>query len=425
MSTFNWRYYFDTFFLFLLIFGPKIPGSNFDTLSVVCLISIILHYKYLGRVIYAWDFWMTYICSTYILLILWIWINPDFWHMPKAIRILINYLGVFVFTLHALTQYGKHRTAPILRMLHNALTLHAVVVVMMVVSPTFKAFIEGIAGKQTRSTWQIKGLTGGLGTPMIVIAFPFVTYALFSLHTGYKERLITIKLVLISMCTVFMGRMGFYMNIGTAFLVMSLAAIRLKGLPIFGKSILFIAIVGGLALNIGLGNMDDSLAEIPIANDYIVVAFKHSMELFVNTWRDRKIETKSTTNLLSSAHRGAIVYHNEGVLQMLFGTSLYGRGNPFTYLPTDIAYLHMFSAFGIIGILLFLMAYTIPIFQNLNMRHTPLYWASFILIMMVIFANFKETVLFTRNVYSVHVFILTWLFYERRRNRRGGSLLFP
>ena len=108
----NIGYYLDTFILFLLFFAPKLTWRNLDTMSIICLILIIRHHKYLRRIRYAWDFWVTYICSTYILLILWIWLNPDPWQMPKAIRIPINYVGVFVFSMHVLTKYRKHGTAP-------------------------------------------------------------------------------------------------------------------------------------------------------------------------------------------------------------------------------------------------------------------------------------------------------------------------
>lgn len=129
--------------------------------------------------------------------------------MPKAIRIPINYVGVFVFSMHVLTKYRKHGTALILRMLHNVCTLHALLVVTMVISPEVKALIRSIAaGRQTRSLWRIAGLIGGVALPPIAIAFSLVTYPLFSLYSNYKERFITVKLFLILFAVVYMGRTG-------------------------------------------------------------------------------------------------------------------------------------------------------------------------------------------------------------------------
>lgn len=413
-------YYFDTFILFLLIFGPKLPWRDLDILSIVCAISIVRHFRYLERLRYAGDFWITWICSGYMLLILVVYLNPDQWQAFKAIRMILNYAGVFAFSTYVRARYGRYGTAPILRMLHNALVLHALVVVMMAVFPPVRSVIEGVLVKPDivmKSPWRISGLTRALGTPVIAMMFPFVSYLAFSLYSDYKERFIAVKLLLILAAVIHMGRSGFYLNIIAAFFVVLSAAFRGKQHIIHvGKIMLLSAICLGFLLNIALGNMDSILEKIPVVRDHILPV-KHSMELFVNLWRDRGLYTRSTDHVLSQP----IVYHNEGPLQIIFGTSLYGRGDPFTYLPTDVAYLHMFSAFGIIGVILFAAAYVMPLLQYSNMYRTPLYLIVVVSILMAFIANFKNTVLFTRHVYSLHVFLIAWLSYESWNTKTGSS----
>ncbi len=109
-----------------------------------------------------------------------------------------------------------------------------------------------------------------------------------------------------------------------------------------------------------------------------------------------------------------IVYHNATPAQVFFGTGLYGRGDQWTYLPTDVAYLHMFSAFGVVGLALMIFAYVVTLPQHRTLAHRGAYWATAAIVLVTLIANAKETALFTRHIYTLHVTLLAWLTYESR-----------
>lgn len=45
------------------------------------------------------------------------------------------------------------------------------------------------------------------------------------------------------------------------------------------------------------------------------------------------------------------------------------------------------------------------------------YWASLAIALETVVANFKDTALFTRNIYAIHVFFIAWLAHERNAHR--------
>jgi hypothetical protein len=112
-----------------------------------------------------------------------------------------------------------------------------------------------------------------------------------------------------------------------------------------------------------------------------------------------------------------IVFHNSTLTEIVFGTGLYGRGDPATHLATDVAYLHMFSAFGLFGLILFIAVYLLPVLQYRHVWDDPCYWAMVAMMTIIVIANFKETALFTRNMYTLQVIFSAWTAWEVRRRR--------
>ena len=394
-----------SFLYFFTLFGPKTLVGNVDVLAVACVLSVLLWWRLIPRAITTAEFWFTGLAAGYILLVIALAGVPDLWWGMKPPRVLLNYVGVFVCVTYSLQRFGRQ---PTLLMFHNAVFAHAVIVLAMAFSPSFKMLIASLFGGVTKSTFQISGLTRGLALTSIVMMFPFVTYPLFAAMEHYREKGIALKLLTILAATFFMGRTGFYLCLALAAFVVG--AFAISGRVTLRRGLATAAMLTAVSAGVLFSVMPEEswLARIPVAQR-LVQPIRHTFEPLANYRAGRGFTVASVTHITSMP----IVYHNETVVEVLFGTGLYGRGDPWTYLPTDVAYLHMFSAFGVIGVALMCLAYVVSLPRHADLMNRPVYWATAAIILITLIANFKETALFTRHIYTVHVTLLAWLAHER------------
>jgi hypothetical protein len=390
---------------FLTLFGPKTLSGNIDLLAASCVLAAGIWWRLIPGVLDTTEFWLTALAACYILLVLALSGVADLWWALKPPRVLVNYVGVFVCVTYALRRFGPSRT---LLMFHNAVFLHAALVLGMAFSPSFKELIASLFGGVTKSTFQISGLTRSLALTSIVMMFPFVTYPLFAILEGYRERWIGIKLLAMLSASFFMGRTGLYLCLACSSVIVASLAMSRRIAP---KRV----IATGLGVTtVASVVMSSVLAEnswlngVPVGSHF-AQPLGHMFEPLANYRVGRGLRAASLDHIQSMP----IVYHNETPLDVLFGTGSYGRGDPWTYLPTDVAYLHMFSAFGVFGVALMMLAYVVSLPQHVAMSGRAAYWALAAVVLITLAANAKETALFTRHIYTVHVTFLAWLAHER------------
>ena len=390
---------------FLSLFGPKTLSGNIDLLAAACVLAGAIWWRLIPVALDTTEFWLTALVASYILLVLSLSGVPDLWWALKPPRTLVNYIGVFVCVTYALRRFGRART---LLMFHNAVFLHAVIVLGMAFSGHFKDLVASLFGGVTKSTFQISGLTRSLALTSIVMMFPFVTYPLFAMLENYRERWIGFKLIAILGATFFMGRTGLYLCLALSALVVASLALsaRFTLRRMFVTALVVITIATAVISSVL--SERSWLTRIPLGRQF-AEPIGHIFEPLANYRVGRGFRSASLEHIWSMP----VVYHNETPFQVLFGTGLYGRGDPWTYLPTDIAYLHMFSAFGIVGVALMISAYVVSLPQHVHLASRAAYWATAAIILITLVANVKETALFTRHIYTVHVTFLAWLAHER------------
>ena len=389
---------------FLTLFGPKTLSGNIDLLGASCVLAAAIWWRQIRDVLDTTEFWLTAVAASYILLVLALSGVADLWWALKPPRILVNYLGVFVCVTYALRRFGPSRT---LLMFHNAVFLHALLVLGMAFSPDFKELIASLFGGVTKSTFQISGLTRSLALTSIVMMFPFVTYPLFAMLEGYQERWIGIKLAAMLAASFFMGRTGLYLCLAASSLIVASLAMSRVPPKRIAATALVVAIVAAVLISSVLTE-DSWLIGMPVVGQF-AQPLGHMLEPIANYRAGRGLTAASLTHIQSMP----IVYHNETPIDVLFGTGLYGRGDPWTYLPTDVAFLHMFSAFGVVGVALMTLAYVVSLPRHISLSGGAAYWALAAVVVITLIANAKETALFTRHIYTVHVTFLAWLAHER------------
>lgn len=405
-----------TVVFFLMLFGPKTIVGNLDLLGTTCVLAMFVWSKYLPVVLQSWAFWLTLVSSAYIVAVLSIYRVSDHWWLMKAPRMIINYVGVFVMVFWALRRFGRAR---VLRMFHNAVLLHALVVIGIALIPPFGTAVAAFSGGVTKSTFQISGLTRGLALTSIVMMFPFVTYTLFAMLEDYRERYIYIKLVLILWATLYMGRTGFYLCLGTALAVILVLALRrLKNIKIVLIVGSFLAVASNLLVS-HVRDPDVSLLGLIPGFSSLALPVAHMFEPLFRFIQDDALTASTIEQILEMP----IVYHNDTLAEKVFGAGLYGRGDEDTHLSTDVAYLHMFSAFGFLGLTIFIATHFGALLQNLALWRTPVFWSALLISVFIIIANFKETALFTRHLFTVQILFVTWLTHEHLVRRAANAKL--
>ena len=403
-----------TVVFFMMLFGPKTIVGNLDLLGGTCVLAMFVWGKYLPVVLQSWAFWLTLVSSAYIVAVLLINLVSDQWWLLKAPRMIINYVGVFVMVLWALRRFGRAR---VLRMFHNAVLLHALVVIGIALIPPFGTAVAAFAGGVTKSSFQISGLTRGLALTSIVMMFPFVTYPLFAMLEGYRERYIYLKLALILWATLYMGRTGFYLCLGAALaVILVLALCRLKNVKIALIGGTFLAVASSLLVSY-VRDPDASLLGGMPGFSSVALPVAHMFEPLFRFVQDGVL----TAGTVEQIREMPIVYHNNTLAEKVFGTGLYGRGDEYTHLSTDVAYLHMFSAFGFLGLAIFVAAHFGPMLQYLALWRTPVFWSALLISVLILIANFKETALFTRHLFTVQILFVTWLTHDDLVRRAGKA----
>jgi hypothetical protein len=126
----------------------------------------------------------------------------------------------------------------------------------------------------------------------------------------------------------------------------------------------------------------------------------HSFEIFTNILAGNGAQVDSFKTI------SQFTVHNESLLDHIFGTGLYGRGEASTYLNTDISYAHFYSMVGIVGVLLIVNVYVGPLFQYRRLFMTKEYALLAFTSLIVLIGNIKEATFFTRTITSVWLLFL-------------------
>ena len=398
--------------IFLLLFGLKF-GSFIDLIWIFCLFIIFHHLIIMKEKINVdFPFLAILFYTCYILFIMLINNVYDQWHIFQPIRCLINYLGISIL----IDRYYKNKVEfeLLLSMINYVVYMHALIVIVTFLSPELRMIIQNATGFVEKSYLRSAGLTHSYGITSLIHLIPFITVPLIrkKILPFYFDVL---GLVMTFFSLFFLARVGLYT---LPFIFFSLIIYSFYNreinysylLTILGLMISVVAIIQLFLSDFVTSLIDSSsiLADSPmIIYFHEIVSF--ALEIVVST-----LEGDTSINSVDTI--GNFTFFNHSVLQYIFGTGYYGRGDIFNYLPTDVSYAHFFSMVGIFGIFIILSVYVVPIFLYQGAKR-DVKFVYFFLLLIIIITNYKEATFFTRTLFSLWAIFVVILRNESFKNQ--------
>ncbi|CAC9578786.1 hypothetical protein [uncultured Gammaproteobacteria bacterium] len=397
--------------IFLTMFGPKF-GAFIDIIPITCLVLLVTNTFKTNKIVginHTAILIAAYgIYSLFIIAIM----NGvyDQWHIFQPWRALINYLGIVLIVKLMFDAGWNWRQ--VLSMVNISIYVHSLIVILTFLIPDLKYALFDLTGFIEKSYLRSPGLTHSYGITSILTAMPFILVyfvknSLFSVKYDY------LGLVVVFISLFLLARVGLYL---VPFLIFILLAVI-----IFMRRFRFkyIAIIFTIIFTVYfsfqyLVDMDTELLDG--TGTMMAIFFNesiwHSLELVV-AYLDGNYELKSFEEI------GSFDYHNETVLEYLFGTGEYGRGDRQYYLYTDISYAHFFSMVGIFGIILLILIQISPYFIFFKSA-PPLRFVFLILTVVILVTNYKEATFFTRNLFSLWCYFSACLYWDHKSKYKRG-----
>lgn len=377
--------------VFILLYGPKFGMFGFDFISFACIVTLIIHHKHIGKAIYTMPIFLGALTTVYVLAVLLLNGVTDWWWIWRMPRYLLNVGACFVL-VYAMNIRG--RGVDLLAYIFFAAVIHSSIVIAQLFSADVNSFLIGILDNYQESDIRYSGLVRGLTPPSFVMAT--------SIGIGYycyiKDRigwqLLLIGATIIFFACLVMGRAGLYLGFMTSILLIGYIELyerRLAKTLILASTVFTACVI--LVIFI------DDLPTDPL----IISSFKYGLEPFYNYIHIGELYSSS----IQDFQQHGFIFHNNTFTQYIFGTGLYGRGDASTHLPTDIAYAHMFSAFGLLGIILITgsVASMLHVKKTITKSYRFLFALMFFSTVCVFILNYKETTLLTRHITSLLAFL--------------------
>jgi len=278
----------------------------------------------------------------------------DIWHSFQPIRFGINLLGIAVFISY-LNATGRNYLE-VVSYFELAVCMHAVICIIMFFQPDIKNLIYSYTGFVEKSYTRVAGLTHSYGIPSVIMCLAFVTIA-FEKNVFIKQRTRYLALLVTGIGLVFTARSGLYI----APILLFVAYCIKNGIRGGVKSLVVLSL--GLFL---ISHLFDFLVSIKGSETgqlgiFIDESIYHAFEIIIEWRLGGPIEISSLETI------NKYDWHNSGILEVLFGTGDFGRGE-INRLDTDIAYLHIFSMVGVIGSVMLISIYLLPLVFAMSRR---------------------------------------------------------
>lgn len=377
-------YYFSLFFL--LLFGPKF-GAYIDLISIT---SIYLLIRYFNYSIDRYSFALILILMLYTIHCLSIFLisgHLDTWHAFQPIRFGINVLGIATFISY-LKAMGRSYLE-VVSYFELAVCLHAVICIVMFFHPEFKNLVYSSTGFLEKSYTRVAGLTHSYGIPSVMMSLAFATIA-FKENVFVNQSTRYLLLFVTGFGLLLTARSGLYIAPILFFFAVCLrsgAAGVIKGLGILSISVLILFSTFDFLTSMK-GSYEGQLGV------FINESIYHAFEVFVSWRAGGPLEISSLETITK------FDWHNTGILEVVFGTGDFGRGEV-SRLDTDIAYLHIFSMVGIVGSITLVSIYIMPwIFALIRGRSFTEVGVIFLVSSLMLLMHYKQSILLVRGVSS-------------------------
>lgn len=366
--------------VFFLIFAPKF-GAYLDFINILSIFLIIRYFNYL-RFQKSEIYFLILLLLIALDMSILIYINQafsDIWHFFQTPRFILNFIAITAFIKFTM----NHKDICFDTLVVNAILIHSLIVICGIFIPEIKDLIYSITGFPDKSPLRFAGFTNSYGVTSVTHYFGLLIL-LLSKDIGMSNNKKHFSLFIIILSQIFLARIGLVFSLLTiTFYFFAISKLQSK--------ILLSAIIISLVLIYPSAKL--------FLPESVALAIDYSSEVFLLLGSAGEIGALETVK--------SFIFHNITVVEVIFGTGLFGRGDFATYLATDIAWAHIFSLIGLFGILLLLVLYIAPIFINKDIPKILL-----IMTVVILISNYKEAFILTRSVSSVWIIYASLEFYK-------------
>lgn len=345
---------------FFLIYGPKLK-INIPIISDTMLIPIIVGIVYLLLRLLRLKsipinknfielFIILFILTIYTFIIVWINGFRDTYILLRNARSLLSFIGVINISMIYFIQYKEKALIKVIENIFLSAAIHAMIMWGMISIDSFRSIIHKIVdvklnGREILNTVRVSGLMteGGDGTSLIQGMMVLLGPIVIANKTGNKKILYFILFILIWTSSFLSARTGFYLSTLMLLLtfILNININRIISFKIKKDVVKIFVTISIIVAIVPLLISQETKENLFTYYDSPIYRLMEPIRTFIDTG---KISTRSSSKIMNDM----IILPNEGY-KFIFGSSNMGRSNRMEYIPSDIGYIRILFAIGIIG----------------------------------------------------------------------------
>ncbi len=403
---------------FLLIYGPRLFGS--EVLDVILIVSILAFVHYLlrsrGRVKWvrgsAIPIGVLVGLCWYSLVVMLFSDHQEFFYPLKFARATINYLGVYTVCAWYRRQYGADAIYVILEHVYWATFIHGFIMILQYIDSDMAHFIYTLSGYHRWKSYRVTGLTISYNTLTLVQGFGLLVGIVMQDHFRGRaiRSLFPMSMVVLLLSMLLAGRTAMYLMLAFAAIALLIGWRKI----LLNRRFIRIAVTSCALLLVLRQVVSDSV--IYRFNTLTLQPLISPIESFL---RDKTMAGTYAARSLDII-RNEMYFLPEDQATLWFGSSVSGRGS--VYISSDVGYVLMVFGIGIVGTAAVVAFYIYMLVVGVKWRrYDP--WISFLMVAFtasVLVLNLKEQTLLTRHAFTISMLMLcSW--YLKRSNAQQDS----
>lgn len=363
-----------------------------------------------------------YLLSVYSLAVVLVFGAADLQPALRSVRALINFVGAAALVQLFYWTFREKTAAVVVANLYLCTVIHAAIICAMFLSPTLRTQLYALT-----SAYSYLNVTAPVELGLRVAG---LTYGLASTSVVQLMGLLLLPVMLGNEQLSIGARVGLWL--GAILLVVSMLLTGRTGL-LFGIFLVPLSFLmcrstghervpGRLLKQLGFAVCSAAAGALVwwVWGDTIATQLTYSIQT-----ASEVIELLDTGSTATTQYMADMFFLPATPMTLLFGSSNLGRG-PLGYLASDVGYVQVIFALGLIGLACSLLPYLFGAWVAAScyvQRKVPAVAAATLLVIACgLMLNFKELALLTRNQWSIQAILIAICCNELLRARTVNSV---
>lgn len=419
---------------FFMIYGPRIkievPLLNDTMLSatiiaLLYLIALIIIKKQRINIKLLSLYSLLLSLTIYSFIIVWInGFNDTFVFLRNA-RSLFAFWGIIGLAYLLINSYGNRALSKAVNLIFLSGVVHALIMWMMLASGSFREVIHQLVSvdlyeREILNIVRVSGLMaqGGDGASLVQGMVTLTSPIVINEKKGIKKVIYFILFVLLWSSSFLSARIGFVLSSILLPIVYFITKDRL--LQNIGKikkdTFRIIGVILLLIIAIPIIIPENIVVNLFNYYDSPIYRLMEPIRTFSETGR---FATRSTSRLF-----GNMIIFPTSATEMIFGSSNMGRSSNLPYIPSDIGYIRLLFAMGIIGSVLL---YSFFIISNAVVKKSVIYEIKYqklftVLICYTLIGHIKMVFALSRNSFTITILLLGLIVIMSNKHDTGKHI---